>query len=210
MENRLCVDDPVAAFPTHGLASVWGLIATGLFCERTPQFADHSGLFKGGTWKFLGVQILSCACITFWVVITTFIQLYFIDKLFGLRMSDAEEEVGADYYVHNIGINGTGSSPKDDPTAENENDKIDESQEISSACANNEVQRTQQNFDTGCPPVDSENLREINSRHSPGKREMRNMVNGGNNNEIRLTIVPYLKRHASSSKERSNFGYHSS
>ncbi|CAB4028939.1 ammonium transporter 3, partial [Paramuricea clavata] len=133
MEDRLCIDDPVGAFPTHALASVWGLIATGLFCERTEEFAKYSGLLKGGTWKFLGNQILAIVSIALWSAITTCIQLYIIDKIFGLRMTDAEEEIGADYYVHNI-LYSEETKSITLTENENENDSSDDTdQEIPSA-----------------------------------------------------------------------------
>ena len=103
MEERLQIDDPVAAFPTHALASIWGLVGVALFCEKTPKFLDHSGLLKGGPWKFFGVQILAVVTCIAWSAATTFLLLFTIDKLIGLRMSEEEEELGADYYVHGIG-----------------------------------------------------------------------------------------------------------
>lgn len=101
-QEKLRIDDPVGAFPTHALASVWGLVATALFCEPTEKFTSSSGLVKGGSWKFLGVQILAILCCSAWAAITTFLLLYVIDKTIGIRMSEEEEEVGADYYVHDI------------------------------------------------------------------------------------------------------------
>ena len=103
MEERFQIDDPVSAFPTHALASIWGLVAVALFCEKTPKFSDHSGVLKGGTWKFFSVQILAVVTCIAWSATTTFLQLFIIDKLIGLRMSEEEEELGADYYVHGIG-----------------------------------------------------------------------------------------------------------
>ena len=103
MEERFHIDDPVGAFPTHALASIWGLVAVALFCEKTPKFSNHSGVLKGGPWKFFGVQILAVVTCIAWSATTTFLQLFIIDKLIGLRMSEEEEELGADYYVHGIG-----------------------------------------------------------------------------------------------------------
>lgn len=102
MEERFQIDDPVSAFPTHALASVWGLVAVALFGEKTAKFSEHSGVLKGGPWKFFGVQILAVVMCTAWAAFTTFLQLFIISKLIGLRMSEEEEELGADYYVHDI------------------------------------------------------------------------------------------------------------
>jgi hypothetical protein len=200
MEDRLCIDDPVGAFPTHALASVWGLIATGLFCERTPQFAQYSGLFKGGSWKFLGIQLLATVCITLWSAITTFIQLYIIDKIFGLRMTEEEEEVGADYYVHNIIIR----------SEEKESNTSEESHGIPSSQLSDGGRRTDENLAMQCVPVDMKNLREINSRHSSGKPKMQMNGNGIINiDEISLRVAPYLEQRMALPKGTSNCGYHS-
>ena len=205
LEDKLGIDDPVGAFPTHALASVWGLIATGLFCESTPQFAKYSGLFKDGKWKFLGVQVLAIICIASWAAICTFLQLYIIDKIFGLRMSDEEEEAGADYYVHNICSEGTASIAK----AEHENGRSEESQVVSSADASGEDLNTQENevLAMEYSPADMENLQEINSSHPSGKRKIIY------DNEISLRVVPYLERQIATPKlqrGRSNSGYHTS
>ena len=213
MEDRLCIDDPVGAFPTHALASVWGLIATGLFCERTDEFAKYSGLLKGGTWKFLGNQILAIVSIALWSAITTFILLYIIDKIFGLRMTDAEEEVGADYYVHNILYSEETKSIRTltENESENENDSSDETdQGIPSAHVDDRGRSTQKNSAMECLPVDMNNLREINSRHSSGKHKMR--INGNSvisKNEISLRVAPYLEQQVALPKGTSNCGYHS-
>ena len=200
MEDRLGIDDPVAAFPTHALASVWGLIAAGLFCERTPQFAEYSGLFKNGDWTFLGIQTLSIVSITMWAAITTFVLLYIIDKMFGLRMTDEEEEVGADYYVHNI------CSEEMKPTRlpEYQNGGNEDTQVISSADVHDRDVIMRENTVMDYSPVDMENLQEINSRRSSGKRKI--IIN---NNEISLKVTPYLERTIALPKGINNCGYHS-
>lgn len=192
MEDRLHIDDPVGAFPTHALASVWGLIATGLFCERTPEFVDNSGLFKGGTWKFLGVQILAIASISSWAAITTFLLLTMIDKIFGLRMTDEQEEVGADFFVHNI--SGYETNLVEHTSAAAENLQIID-----------ENLRT--NEDTTIkyiPPVNMENLREISSK-KPEKRLKTWLTNG---NEIPPRVDPFLEESTAFTTGTHNSGYH--
>ena len=204
MEDRLCIDDPVGAFPTHALASVWGLIATGLFSEFTPGFADHSGLFKGGKWRFLGVQILATVSITLWSVITTIIQLYIVDKIFGLRMTEEDEEIGADYCVHNICCEEIQS------IAATENEIIEESEGTPSPQLDRGSRSTKENSAMDCPPPDLENLREINSTHSSEKHEMRKPTGSHViNNEISLRVAPYLEQQIKLRKGTCNCGYYS-
>ena len=129
-QEKLRIDDPVGAFPTHALASVWGLVATALFCEPTEKFTSSSGLVKGGSWKFLGVQILAILCCSAWAAITTFLLLCVIDKVIGIRMSEEEEELGADYYVHDIKPPQNGVCSNNDRVI-NENQQSSPSEQIS-------------------------------------------------------------------------------
>lgn len=50
----------------------------------------------------MGVQALAVVCITFWGIFSTFLLLWFVNKLTPLRMSIEDEILGADYSEHNI------------------------------------------------------------------------------------------------------------
>ncbi|XP_071440388.1 putative ammonium transporter 3 [Hetaerina americana] len=103
--DRMRIDDPVGASSVHGCCGLWGLIAVGLFASD-PQLLDttrgESGLFHGGGWYLLGVQVLSAICYVTWSSLLTFILLWLIDKGIGLRMKPEEELLGADFVEHNI------------------------------------------------------------------------------------------------------------
>ncbi|RME92466.1 MAG: ammonium transporter [Candidatus Hydrogenedentota bacterium] len=81
--NKLKIDDPVGAFPVHGLAGIWGGIATGLF-------GDHP----------LGAQIVGSLVIPAWAFITMYILFFTMDKIFGIRVSEEEEIKGLDIGEH--------------------------------------------------------------------------------------------------------------
>lgn len=91
------MDDPVGCIGTHAGAGIWGMIAVGLFVEEEPLegFSSVRGLFKGGSAKLLGVQILTCVLITIWAAFTTWIQLFLINKISPMRLSYEEEMIGA-------------------------------------------------------------------------------------------------------------------
>ena len=91
------MDDPVGCIGTHAVAGIWGMIAVGLFVEEEPLegFSAVRGLFKGGSAKLLGVQILTCVVITVWSGFTTWIQLFLINKISPIRLSHEEEMIGA-------------------------------------------------------------------------------------------------------------------
>lgn len=103
--ERMRIDDPVHCISTHGIAGLWGVVVVGLFVERNPLMSKNYGIFKGGSWKVLGVQVLTAVTIALWTLMTTFVALCAIDKLTGLRMSREKELDGADKWEHGIVLN---------------------------------------------------------------------------------------------------------
>ena len=103
--ERLQIDDPVGCVPTHGLAGIWGLVSVAFFAEKDileNRFSNEFGIFKGGPWSFLGVQLLMAVSISAWAALTTFLELLLVNKLIGLRMSVEHELMGADKVEHGI------------------------------------------------------------------------------------------------------------
>ncbi|XP_068244065.1 putative ammonium transporter 3 isoform X2 [Palaemon carinicauda] len=106
MFDKLHIDDPVGATSVHGLCGIWAMLAIGLFVKADMLLRmtrDKAGLFRGGGFYLLGVQALSCLCVSVWSMFSTFIILTVIDKFFiSIRMSEWEELVGADFAEHGI------------------------------------------------------------------------------------------------------------
>ena len=98
----MCIDDPVHCITTHGITGLWGVVVVGLFVEKNPLMSKNYGVFKGGSWKVLGVQVLTAVSIVLWTSLTTFVELYAIDKSIGLRVSREKELDGADKWEHGI------------------------------------------------------------------------------------------------------------
>lgn len=77
--DKLRIDDPVGAIAVHGAGSVWGMLAVGLFVEADELMRlskGLTGLFRGGGWRLLGVQLMAVVVVTAWSMITTFVLLY--------------------------------------------------------------------------------------------------------------------------------------
>ena len=89
------IDDPVGAISVHGACGMLGTICVGLF-------ATEGGLFYGGGFHFLGVQVLGVIAVVAWVVITMTIIFKVIDKLVGLRVSEEVEIDGLDIHEHGL------------------------------------------------------------------------------------------------------------
>jgi Amt family ammonium transporter len=112
------IDDPVGAWPVHGVCGIWGTIAIGLFASGefsaagsspfgVPKIVSHSpealtGLLYGG-----GAKVLIAQCIGSVVVCTaTFVSamaMFALLNAFGLlRVSHEGEVVGLDVDQHGI------------------------------------------------------------------------------------------------------------
>lgn len=106
VERKLKVDDPVGAISVHAVNGVWGTIAVGLFAQASFGEANGvsaiNGLFFGGGFEQLGLQLLGIVAVAGWVFVTTGALFYAMKKTLGLRVSDEDQRVGLDMVEHNI------------------------------------------------------------------------------------------------------------
>jgi Amt family ammonium transporter len=93
--DKIKIDDPVGAFPVHGVNGIWGTLAVGLF-------AANNGLFTKGSWDLLGVQAIGVFSIAAFVASSMSIVLFVIDKTVGLRVPLEEEIRGLDIVEHGM------------------------------------------------------------------------------------------------------------
>lgn len=86
--DKLKIDDPVGAFPVHGLCGVWGGIATAIFSTN----AAHT----------MKAQVMGSVAIPVWAFVTMF-GLFMVLKVVGLlRVSPEEEVKGLDISEHGM------------------------------------------------------------------------------------------------------------
>lgn len=106
VDNKLHVDDPVGAVAVHMLNGIWGTIAVGLFATASaPGFAlagIKEGLFYGGGFRQLGIQLFGMLITIAWTVVTISITFFILKKTIGLRVSEEEEIVGLDAMEHGL------------------------------------------------------------------------------------------------------------
>ena len=106
IDNKLHVDDPVGAVAVHMLNGIWGTIAVGLFATSSaPGFAltgIKEGLFYGGGFAQLGIQLFGMLVTAAWTVVTITITFLVLKKTIGLRVSEEEEIVGLDAMEHGL------------------------------------------------------------------------------------------------------------
>jgi ammonium transporter, Amt family len=90
------IDDPVGAVSVHCVNGVFGTLMVGLFAKGN----GVTGLFYGGGWDLLLVQLTGVAAVAAWCIATGLILFFGLKYSIGLRVTKKEEENGLDYYEH--------------------------------------------------------------------------------------------------------------
>ena len=99
--DHLKIDDPVGAFPVHGMNGIWGTLSIGLFGRQSLGLA-HDGLFYGGGLTQLGIQLLGVSAAVAFILLTMGSLFKLIDATIGLRVSREEEYRGLDIGEHGM------------------------------------------------------------------------------------------------------------
>jgi ammonium transporter, Amt family len=103
--ERLGIDDPIGAVAVHGLAGVWGTLATGLFA--VPALAATVGVGSGGlvytgSPTQLGVQALGLIAVGGFMFAVSFGSLWAMKRLWGIRVEPHVETAGLDVAEHGM------------------------------------------------------------------------------------------------------------
>jgi Amt family ammonium transporter len=103
LDNVLRIDDPVGAVAVHCCNGIWGTIAVGLFATTSaPGNDSFTGLFYGGDFKLLGLQVLGVLAVAVWTAVTITITFLIIKATVGLRVTEEEEIIGLDPTEHGL------------------------------------------------------------------------------------------------------------
>jgi Amt family ammonium transporter len=90
--DQLRIDDPVGAWPVHGLCGIWGCLAIG-FIPNTHLASEATSMW---------VQTVGTVAIVAWAFLTM-LALFGVMKLMGiLRVSEADEIAGLDLSEHGM------------------------------------------------------------------------------------------------------------
>lgn len=98
-QEKLKIDDVLGVWPLHGLCGLWGGVAAGIF--------GLEALGGMGGVTFLS-QLVGSLGGALYALIAGFIIYLVISKLFQIRMTDQEQQLGADLALHSIGANPEG------------------------------------------------------------------------------------------------------
>lgn len=99
--DKLKIDDPVGAFPVHGICGVWGTLSVGIFGQESLGLATN-GLIYGGGLTQLGIQAVGIVAVVGFVIVSMGIVFKLIDATIGLRVSSEEELRGLDISEHGM------------------------------------------------------------------------------------------------------------
>ncbi|MDP4145348.1 MAG: ammonium transporter [Bacillota bacterium] len=99
MKAKFGYDDALDAFGCHGIAGIWGAIATGIFASKAINPAGDNGLLYGN-FALLKVHVISAVSCAAYAAIVTFIILKVISLFTKLRTESSEETDGLDVSLH--------------------------------------------------------------------------------------------------------------
>jgi len=105
--DKIKIDDPVGATSVHLANGVFGTICVGLFSTpdrigRSGNTGAVAGLFYGGGFKQLGVQLMGVGMVAVYVIIASFIFWSICKATVGMRVSAEEETQGLDIGEHGM------------------------------------------------------------------------------------------------------------
>ena len=99
--DRVHIDDPVGATAVHLCCGVFGTICVGLFSqEGVTSLSTVDGLFFGGGFGPLGIQLLGVVVIGAFSFLSSGLVWLVLKKTIGIRVSPEEEIQGLDIGEH--------------------------------------------------------------------------------------------------------------
>ncbi len=92
-------DDSLDVFGVHGMGGTLGMVLTGVFASKVVNPAGLPGLIQG-EWKQVLRQLESVGISWVLAIAGTFLALFVVDKVMGLRVSEQDEIDGLDLTLH--------------------------------------------------------------------------------------------------------------
>lgn len=94
--DRLKVDDPVGATSVHLVNGIWGTLAVGIFGMKDVGGLTRNGLFWGGGFTQLGVQLEAVVAVAVVAFGTSLLGWWLIKVTMGVRVTPDDERDGLD------------------------------------------------------------------------------------------------------------------
>jgi Amt family ammonium transporter len=93
------LDESLDVWACHGMASTWGMIATGLFATVAVNSSGANGMFLGNPNQ-LSIQIIAVVVTICFSFGGTYVLAKLLHWSIGLRVTPIEEEIGLDITSH--------------------------------------------------------------------------------------------------------------
>jgi Amt family ammonium transporter len=97
--SRTRVDDALDVFACHGVGSIWGVLATGIFASTAINAAGPNGALYGNPY-LLAVQAFAVVVVAAFAFFGSYFLLKVINFITPVRVSAEEEETGLDMSQH--------------------------------------------------------------------------------------------------------------
>lgn len=97
VKKKFGYDDTLDVFGVHGMAGIWGAIATGIFAAK--EIGGTDGLLYGNPGQVF-VQAISVAVAIVLSAVGTFVLYKISDILIGMRVESRDEKIGLDLTQH--------------------------------------------------------------------------------------------------------------
>ncbi|MBA3312620.1 MAG: ammonium transporter [Planctomycetaceae bacterium] len=101
MLDKLRIDDPVGAFPVHGVCGMWGLIACSLFGSKT-YWGHVDAVETNPVFGNITAQLTGLVAIGGFAFVSMFALFALLKAVGFLRVSPEEEEKGLDISEHGM------------------------------------------------------------------------------------------------------------
>ncbi len=97
VKKKFGYDDSLDVFGVHGVAGIFGAVATGVFADKSVGGVD--GLINGNLHQF-GIQILAAGVAIVFAAVGTVIIYKIVDMITGMRVEVRDEQLGLDLSQH--------------------------------------------------------------------------------------------------------------
>jgi Amt family ammonium transporter len=94
--DRLRIDDPVGATSVHLVHGIFGTLCVGFFGVKGQSGLPNDGLFRGGGFSQLGVQIEAVLVVGAFSFVASLLVWTVLKKTMGLRVTAEDEVMGLD------------------------------------------------------------------------------------------------------------------
>lgn len=100
LRAKIGFDDSLDVVGVHGVGGMWGALATGIFATSAVSGIPYAEGILQGEWGRFTDALIGIGVVGAYSFILTFGLLKMLDLIFGIRVSEDEEELGLDVTQH--------------------------------------------------------------------------------------------------------------